>query len=200
MFYLTLSSKFGSWSATWYCSSWHIHVMINRQLSKQGIRWPVSPDCIAGSDIDPSRLSIFEVIRCQVTSFQIIVWNMLRLCHYGPALLRFWFQTDLGRDNSATYLRIQAGKTSSYHGHTLVTLYVQFLYSDWSKFDRWVHAENLCSILNLVYFDSWSWQSFVSTCDVFNCLFPLDVQNEIQLLSRACFLLFFGWEMRHLSV
>ena len=24
--------------------------------------------------------------------------------------------------------------------------------------------------------------SFVSTCDVFNCLFPLDVQNEIQLL------------------
>ena len=34
-----------------------------------------------------------------------------------------------------------------------------------------------------VYFDSWSWQSFVSTCDVFNCLFPLDVQNEIQLLS-----------------
>ena len=71
----------------------------------------------------------------------------------------------------------------SHLGHALVTLYVQFLYSDWSKFDRWVHAENLCSILNLVYFDSWSWQSFVSTCDVFNCLFPLDVQNEIQLLS-----------------
>ena len=34
-----------------------------------------------------------------------------------------------------------------------------------------------------VYFDSWSWQSFVSTCDVFNCLLPVDVQNEIQLLS-----------------
>ena len=73
----------------------------------------------------------------------------------------------------------------SHHGHALVTLYVQFLCSDWSKFDRWVHAENLCSILKLVYFDSWSWQSFVSTCDVFNCLFPLDVQNEIQLLSRV---------------
>ena len=52
-------------------------------------------------------------------------------------------------------------------------------------FDRWVHAENLCSILNLVYFDSWSWQSFVSPCDVFNCLFPLNVQSEIQLLSRV---------------
>ena len=82
---------------------------------------------------------------------------------------------------------LQAGKTVAFdfahHGHALVTLYVQFLRSDWSKFDRWVHAENLCSILNLVYFDSWSWQRFVSTCGVFNCLFPLDVRNEIQLLS-----------------
>ena len=25
----------------------------------------------------------------------------------------------------------------------------------------------------------------MSTCDVFNCLFPLNVQNEIQLLSRV---------------
>ena len=73
----------------------------------------------------------------------------------------------------------------SHQGHALVTLYVQFLRSDWSKFDRWAHAENLCSILNLVYFDSWGWQSCLSTCDVFYCLFPLDVQNEIQLLSRV---------------
>ena len=76
----------------------------------------------------------------------------------------------------------------SHQDHALVTLYVQFLCSDWSKFDRWVHAENLCSILKLAYFDSWSWQSFVSTCDVFNCLFLLDVQNEIRLLSRVFFL------------
>ena len=84
---------------------------------------------------------------------------------------------------------LQAGKTVafdfSHHGQELVTLYVQFLCSDWSKFDRWVHAENLCSILKLVYFDHWNWQSFVSTCDVLNCLFLLDVQNEIQLLSRV---------------
>ena len=130
---------------------------------------------------------------------------MLCLCHDGPALLRFWFQTNHGRENSASYLKIQARKTLSYLGHALVTLYVQFLCSDWSKFDRWAHAENLCSILKVVYFDSWSWQSFVSTCDVFNCLFPLDVQNEIQLLSRVfCYswlvcLLNFGWEMRRLS-
>ena len=84
---------------------------------------------------------------------------------------------------------LQAGKRVafdfSHHVHALVTFYVQFLCSDWSKFDRWVHVENLGSILNLVYFDRWSRQCFVSTCDVFNCLFPLDVQNEIQLLSEV---------------
>ena len=104
---------------------------------------------------------------------------------------------------------LQAGKTVAFdfsrHVHALFTLHVQFLCSDWSKFDRWVYAEKLCSILRVVYFDSWSWQSFVSTCDVFNCLFPLEVQNEIQLLSRVfCYswlvcLPGFGWEMRRLS-
>ena len=29
---------------------------------------------------------------------------MLCLCHYGPALLRVCFQTNLGRENSASYL------------------------------------------------------------------------------------------------
>ena len=111
------------------------------------------------------------------------MWNKSCSCHYGPALLRFWFQTYLRHENSASYLKTQAEKTFCYHGHALVTLYVQFLCSDWSKFDSLVHVENLCSILNLFYCDSWSRQGFVSTCDVFNCLFPLDVQNEIQLLS-----------------
>ena len=54
---------------------------------------------------------------------------------------------------------LQAGKTVAFDfslygyavGHALVTLYVQFLCSDWSQFDRWLNAENLCSILNLVY-------------------------------------------------
>ena len=87
---------------------------------------------------------------------------------------------------------LQAGKTVasdfSHHGHALVTLYVQFLCSDWSIFDRWVHAEYLCSILNLVYFDSWKRQSFVSTwflllffCFCFFCF----LQNEILLLSEV---------------
>ena len=119
---------------------------------------------------------------------------MLCLCHYGPALLRFWFQTNLGHKNSASCLEIQAGKTFSYQGHSLVMFCVQFLCFDRSKLDMWVHAENLCSILKLVYFDSWSWQSFVTTCVLFNRLFPLDIQNEIQLLSRVfCYSWFVFW-------
>ena len=142
--------------------------------------------------------------------FEWFTWNMLGswlcLCHYGPALLSFCFQTDLGRKISASFIKIQAGKTFSYHGHALVTLYVQFLCSDWSKFDRWVHAENLCSILKVVYFDSlrWSLQSFVSTCDVFNCLFPLDVMKyssyqESSVIHGWFVYWVFGWEMRRLS-
>ena len=115
--------------------------------------------------------------------FQWFILNMLCICHYGPALLGFWFQNDLGSENSASFFESRGGEDLilpwSRVGHALRPI----LCSDWSKFDRWVHAENLCSILKVVYFDSWSWQSFVSTCDVFNCLFPLDVQNEKQLLS-----------------
>ena len=37
----------------------------------------------------------------------------------------------------------------------------------------------------------------MSTCDVFNCLFPLDVQNEIQLLVLVCLL---GFCLRNTSL
>ena len=135
----------------------------------------------------------FEVIRWQVTSFQMIAGSSLIflihmkyvvfMCRTIKILISNWPRT---RKFSQL---LQAGKTVAFdfahHGHALVTLYVQFLCSDWSKFDRWVHAENLRRILKLVYFDSWSWQSFVSTYAVFNCPFLLDVQNEIQLLSRV---------------
>ena len=156
MFTLTFSSYFGSPGESWL----PINVVINWQLSKQGIRWPVSPDRIAGSGVDPSRstiflklsadnLLVFKWSQVHVYLFLKFISNMLCLCQYRPVLLRFWFQTDLRRKNSASFFKIQAGKTFSNHGHVLVTLHVQFLFSDWSKFDRWVHAENLCSILKL---------------------------------------------------
>ena len=86
--------------------------VINWQLSKQRIRWPVSLDRIVGSGVDPSRLMSFEVICWHIYSFQMIagsslivlklIWNMLCLC---AAQLTFWFQTDLGRKNPASYYR-----------------------------------------------------------------------------------------------
>ena len=112
-------------------------------------------------------------------------------------ILKFWFHTDLGCESSASCFEIQAGKIFSCQGHALVTLYVQFLCSDWSKLDRWVHAKNLCSILKLVYFDSWSWQSFVSTCDVFLMSFSTGCTKwntaaiKSLLLFMASFLLVF---------
>ena len=150
------------------------------------------------SEAQVSTWVFFEVIRWQVTSFQRIAGSsfffgdmkyVVFMCRKIKILISNWPRT---RKFSQL---LQAGKTVAFDfahlSHALVTLYVQFLCSDWLKFDRWVHAENLCSNLNLVYsvyFDSWSWQSSVSTCDVFNCLFPLDVQNEIQLLCLRSFI------------
>ena len=65
MFTLTLSSYFGSPGESWL----HINVVINWQLSKQGTRWPVSPDRIAGSGVDPSRSSIFWSYPLTIYSF-----------------------------------------------------------------------------------------------------------------------------------
>ena len=136
IFTLALSTYFGSPGESWL----HINVVINWQLSKQGIRWPVSPDPIAGSGVDPSRSSIFLKLsadnllvfkwpQAHVYLFLKFISNMLYLCQYRPALLQFWFQTDLRRKNSAIFFKIQAGKTFSYHGYVLVTRHVQFLCS-----------------------------------------------------------------------
>ena len=67
-------------------------------------------------------------------------------------------------------------------GHALRPIFMLWLVKIWQVS---LCGKYLCSILKLVYCDSWSWQSFVSTCDVFNCLFLLDVPNEIQLQSRV---------------
>ena len=145
MFTLTLSSYFGSPGESWL----HINVVFNWQLSKQGIRWPVSSDRIASSGVDPSSSSIFLKLSAdnllffkwsQAQIFFKFISNMLCLFHYRPVLLRCWFKTDLRRKNSASLFKIHTGKTFSYHGHVLVTLHVQFLCSDWLKFDRWDHA------------------------------------------------------------
>ena len=92
----------------------------------------------------------------------------------------------------------------SHQGHALVTLYVQFLCSDWSKFDRWVHAENLCNILKLIYFDSWRWQSFLSTCNVSTVFFHWMYKLKYSCYQKSSVIhgwfvyWVFGWEVRRL--
>ena len=54
--------------------------MINWQLSKQGIRWPVSPDCIAGSDVDPSRLSPF--LKFSADTLLVVKWSQAQVCFF----------------------------------------------------------------------------------------------------------------------
>ena len=82
-------------------------------------------------------------------------------------------------------LHLHAGKAIAFdfsHCHALITLYVQFLYSDWSKFDRWVHVENLCSVWKLAY-----WLLKLTEFCVILWCFKLSFstwQNEIQQLSR----------------
>ena len=60
---------------------------------------------------------------------------------------------------------------------------------------------NIYTASGNLFTDSWSWQSFVSSCDAFNCLFPLDVKNEIQLLSRffcySCLVCLLGFWLRN---
>ena len=93
------------------------------------------------------------------------------------ALLKFGFQTDLLRKNSAGAVAFDFSNQS----HALVML--QFLCSDSLKFDRWVHVENLCSIWKLAYW----WLKLTDFCVIFWCFqlsFPLDEHNEIQLPSR----------------
>ena len=172
--------------------------MINWQLSKKDIRWPVSPDRTAGSSVDPSRSSTFLKLsadklpvsndrRLKFTFFQWFILNLLCLCHYGPALLRFWFQTDLGSENSSSFFKSTGGEDLilpwSRVGHALRRIFILWLVKIWqvSSCEKIMqHLEN-CLLWQLKL------KSFVSTCDVFNCLFPLNiVQNEIQLLSRVC--------------
>ena len=132
----------------------------------------------------------FEVIRwLLVTRFQMIAGSSLIFLKIHIKYVVFLWRTikililNWPRTRIFSQL-LQAGKTVAFdfalHGHALVTLYVHF----WLV-KIWVHAENLCSILNLVYLDSWSWQSFVSTCDVFHCLFPLDVQNKFSCYQES---------------
>ena len=95
------------------------------------------------------------------------------------------------------------------HGHALVTLYVQFLCSDWSKFDGLVNTENLCSILKFVYFDSYMLLAdadrvlcqlvmFLTVFFYWMYKMKYNCYQESSVIHGWFVYSVFGWEMCHL--
>ena len=122
-----------------------------------------------------------------------------------PTLLGFWLQTDLGRKNSASFLKIQAGKTFSYHGHALVTLYVQF-YA--------LIGQNLTSeFIRKIYVASWKLFTLTAEADrvssqlvmfltvFFHWMYKMKYScyQESSVIHGWFVYWVFGWEMRRLS-
>ena len=156
--------------------------------------WPASRDCIAGSSIAPSRF--FKWSQAQILFFKCIG---SKLCSWA-ALLKSWFQSsNWPHTQKFSQLLDRQGWHLLLTFLTMVMLYAQFLCSDWSKFDQ------ICAASGKLFTDSWSWQSFESSCHIFKCLFPLDVQNEYgySLDSSVIHSWFVywncGWEMSGLT-
>ena len=156
----------------------------------------------------------FEVIRWQVATFQMIAGSssifLKCICNKSflwAALLKFWFQSDLGRENSTGFYML--GRQSLL---TFLAIVTRWSHST-SKFHASIGQNLTGDIMQKIYAasgnlltDSWSSQGFVSSCDVFNCLFLLDVASEIELLTRLFCVIHgwfvycaFGWEMHRLS-
>ena len=124
------------------------------------------------------------------------IWN--KSCSWA-ALLKCWFRTDLGRENSTGFYIYMQGRQSLLTFLT-VTRWSRSTSNFYALIGQNLTGEFMWKIYAAsgnLFTDSWSWQSFVSSCDIFNCLFLLDEQNEIQLLSRffcnswlVCLLLF----------
>ena len=111
-------------------------------------------------------------------------------------------------ENSSSYLKIQARKIFSYHAYALVTLHVQFLCSDWSKFDRWVNCGKIYAA---------SWNLFINTLAAeadrvlrqlvmfltvfFHWMYKMNCScyQESSVIHGRFVYRVFGWEIRRLS-
>ena len=104
---------------------------------------------ISGAQVSTNRgLVFFEIIRWQVTSLQMIAGSSLFFSIHMKYVVFMCPTVKIVISNRPLMRKfsqlLQAGKIVAFHfahhGHELVTIYVQLLCSDWSKFDRWVHA------------------------------------------------------------
>ena len=144
----------------------------------------------------------FQVIRWQVATFQMIAGSSSIFLKYvcnkscsWAKLLKFWFQTDLGRENSTGFY--MQGRQSLLALLTIVTLWSRST----SNFQALIGQNLTGEFMRKIYAasgklltNSWSWLGFVSSCDVFNCTCPFlpDVPSEIEPLTRL-FCVIHGW-------
>ena len=123
---------------------------------------------------------------------------MLCLCHNGPTLLRFWFQNDLGRENSAIYLKIQAG------GRYFLTIVTPWSRST-SNFYALI-AQNLTDeFTRKIYAASWSLFTLTAETDRVLCQLAMSgctKWNTAAFKSLLLFMagLFIGFWLRSTSL
>ena len=156
----------------------------------------------------------FEVIRWQVTSFQMIagssliflkfIWNMLCLC---AAQLKFWFQTDLGRENSASCYR---------QGRQLLLTFLA-MFTRWSRSTSNFYAlisQNLTGeFMRNIYAASSNLFTLTAEADSVLCqlvMFLTVFYHWVYKMKYSCYqessviygwfaYWVFGWKMRRLS-
>ena len=166
-----------------------------------GIRWPVSPERIAGSVSTHWGRDFLSVNKLLVSK-----WSQVQVDFFFKIQMKYVVCMSLW-PRTIKILVSNWPRTRKFSQLFKITG-VGDLFLPWLRSTSHFYAlighnltgdSCLCSILKLVYFDSWSWQSFVSTCDA-----PLDVPNELQLLSRVfCYswlVCFLGFWLRNASL
>ena len=153
--------------------------------------------------VSADKLLVFKWSQAHFLKF---IWNMLCLCHYGPALLTFLFQSDIGRENSASCLKIQAGKTDafhfSHHGHAPRPIFMTLI------------GQNLTGeFMRKIYAASWNLLTLTAEADRVFCQFMMFLTvffHWMYKIKYSCYqessvihgwfvYCIFGWEMRNLS-
>ena len=186
--------------------------MINWQLSKQGIRWLVSPDHTAGSSVHPSRSSIFEVGLWQITNFkrsqaQIYFFLMIHIKYVifmslWPCTIRilisyrhrtrkfsqFFCKSTGGEDPFLPWSRVSLRSTSNFYaliGQNLTGEFMQKMYAtSWKLFTLTAKADRVVMFITVFFL----WMDKMSCC-----------YQESSVIHGWFVYWVFGWEMGRLS-
>ena len=132
------------------------------------------------------------------------MWN--KSCSWA-ALLKCWFRTDLGRENSTGYYIYMQGRQSlltfltvTHWSRSTSNSYVLIGQNLTGEFMPKIYAASG----NLLT-DSWSWQSFVSSCNVLTVVFCLvykmkySCYQDCSVIHGWFVYCAFCWQMHRLS-